>query len=177
MTSESQTFSRDETLHHSSRNLLIIFSGSYKFASHSCTSCRDTCGKAFIRLYDLSTHMRTHIGEEPYLCDTCGKAFTKLGTLNNHDNSYWWKTIHMWYLWEETHSDWPLCETYEHSEKSWVWCLWEVFKWMTAVNIEKAPRKGGESPQKRRRLWVVCNTIDCTCCEERYLWGKIIQRC
>ncbi|CAI9739617.1 ---NA--- [Octopus vulgaris] len=42
------------------------------------------CSKTFTSKSSLTTHMRSHYGEEPYQCDISKKKFTQNTSLNYH---------------------------------------------------------------------------------------------
>lgn len=46
------------------------------------------CNKAYSRLENLKTHMRSHTGERPYLCEFpgCQKAFSNASDRAKHQN-------------------------------------------------------------------------------------------
>ena len=42
------------------------------------------CGKLFSTQWHLSSHIRTHTGKKPYVCEHCGKSFSEQGNLRKH---------------------------------------------------------------------------------------------
>ena len=46
------------------------------------------CNKAYSRLENLKTHLRSHTGERPYICkyEGCGKAFSNASDCAKHMN-------------------------------------------------------------------------------------------
>lgn len=54
---------------------------SYDFQFESCT-------KAYSRLENLKTHLRSHTGEKPYTCEFpgCSKAFSNASDRAKHQN-------------------------------------------------------------------------------------------
>jgi len=46
------------------------------------------CAKAYSRLENLKTHLRSHTGEKPYVCEheSCNKAFSNASDRAKHQN-------------------------------------------------------------------------------------------
>ena len=49
-----------------------------------CTACH----KTFTRVYNLSSHMRSHNGVRPFVCGVCGKAFVRQHDRKRHEDSH-----------------------------------------------------------------------------------------
>ncbi|KAJ3389113.1 hypothetical protein HDU92_001173 [Lobulomyces angularis] len=43
-----------------------------------------TCNRAFSRMYNLKSHIRTHQNHKPFVCETCNLRFTRNHDLNRH---------------------------------------------------------------------------------------------
>ncbi|KAL7752384.1 DNA-binding transcription factor [Sorochytrium milnesiophthora] len=46
-------------------------------------SC-NTCSKMFTRIYNLKSHLKTHLGDKPFACEECGKAFLRKSDMARH---------------------------------------------------------------------------------------------
>ncbi|KAG0201866.1 hypothetical protein BGX28_005438 [Mortierella sp. GBA30] len=53
-----------------------------KLTSFACDS--PGCGKVFSRAYNLTSHMKTHSAERPFLCDSCPLAFARRHDRERH---------------------------------------------------------------------------------------------
>ena len=53
-----------------------------------CPSQFEGCAKAYSRLENLKTHLRSHTGEKPYVCEheSCNKAFSNASDRAKHQN-------------------------------------------------------------------------------------------
>uniref|UniRef100_A0A8C3VPX7 C2H2-type domain-containing protein n=1 Tax=Catagonus wagneri TaxID=51154 RepID=A0A8C3VPX7_9CETA len=50
---------------------------------HGCS-----CGKAFLRKFQLTEHQKTHTGNKPHVCSICGKAFYRKFKLTEHQRTH-----------------------------------------------------------------------------------------
>lgn len=79
------------------------FHGSSALLRHQRTHMEEKpckCGKAFDVNSVLISHQRVHSGEKPHECGECGKAFSQIHTESSPENSYWRKTLRVWWMWE-----------------------------------------------------------------------------
>lgn len=55
---------------------------------NNCMLQFENCAKAYSRLENLKTHLRSHTGEKPYTCEHpgCSKAFSNASDRAKHQN-------------------------------------------------------------------------------------------
>lgn len=73
---------------HKQHCYLLITQHNYTCHLYPPTVQYDGCNKAYSRLENLKTHLRSHTGERPYLCkyEGCGKAFSNASDCAKHMN-------------------------------------------------------------------------------------------
>ncbi|KAI9031696.1 hypothetical protein CLU79DRAFT_729691 [Phycomyces nitens] len=47
------------------------------------------CNKVFTRLYNLTSHARTHTPDRPFPCSKCGRCFARQHDRNRHEKLHW----------------------------------------------------------------------------------------
>ncbi|KAL0081079.1 hypothetical protein J3Q64DRAFT_1756458 [Phycomyces blakesleeanus] len=47
------------------------------------------CNKVFTRLYNLTSHARTHTPDRPFPCSDCGRCFARQHDRNRHEKLHW----------------------------------------------------------------------------------------
>ncbi len=124
----------------------------------------EMCNKAYSRLENLKTHLRSHTGEKPYTCEFpgCAKAFSNASDRAKHQNRTHSNEVSIFQVGKKTPHDTVPPQWREETKKCqtrWYWGHGEAAEFNDIFFILLLLKKRGKNPQRTMTTAATATTV------------------